>query len=363
MSKKSGKTKKIPSNKPVARKILLFAALLLFSFFSIDNTFAEGPETVTNPDGSWTTTYPGGTTATTTPLPGGGTTTAVTNSDGSWTTITTNPDGSVERQNSDGTGSVRKLDGTQTYTLPRDQGTITKRPNANGSETITLPDGSAQTINPDGSTVTTYPDGRTVTRNADGSMETVTETMITLPDGSTQIVKVTTKSDGSTETATMNPDGSWTYQDGRIVNENLDGMTTTIYPDGRRVTTFLNGNTYTHNPDGSGVWTYPDGRTTTIKPYREVGTSGTTKPDSRDLQPQEEKQRPDDDGGRTQIDEPKVGAATIEKSEDQFMEVRIPNIIGGTTPTDISETSRLGGIPGSVGAMAVAASVECEEKK
>ena len=77
-----------------------------------------GGETVTNPDGSTTTTVtdPDGTVTETTDRPDGSTTTTVTNPEGTVTETTTNPDGTVSE-------TVTKPDGAVTETTTQPDGT------------------------------------------------------------------------------------------------------------------------------------------------------------------------------------------------------------------------------------------------
>ncbi len=136
---------------------------------AVTNADGSVTTTITNPDGSITTE------------------TAVTNADGSVTTSTTNPDGSttVSTRHPDGSISITNADGSVTTTKP-DGIEITKTTNTDGSVTVVTknPDGTTTTgtavTNADGSVTTTVSnaDGSTTVttavKNADGSVTTTT---------------------------------------------------------------------------------------------------------------------------------------------------------------------------------------------
>jgi phosphoribosylformylglycinamidine (FGAM) synthase-like amidotransferase family enzyme len=135
---------------------------------------------VLNDDGSITTTItnPDGTTITKTEVANtdGSITTTTVNSDGTTDVVTRNPNGSTTVTNADGSITTTKLDGTE----------ITKTQNADGTFTVFTknPDGTTTTgtevINSDGSVTTTTinPDGSTTVStaitNSDGSVTTTT---------------------------------------------------------------------------------------------------------------------------------------------------------------------------------------------
>ncbi|HEY5834686.1 AAWKG family protein [Streptomyces sp.] len=214
---------------------------------SVTTTFPNGTKTTVNPDGTVTTTTPDGKTTTSHLSPGE----ELPNPDGGTSTI--GPDGTVTTHFPDGSSFTSNPDGSFTTTNP------------DGSHTTTFPNGSVQTVGPDGQTHLTQPNGTVSTPDAHGGVTT------TFPDGT----RTTVNPDGTV--TTISPDGHTTTSHlgaGEVLT-NPDGSTTTITPGGGVSTHFPDGSSFTSNPDGSFTTTNPDGSHSTTFQNGMVETVGS----------------------------------------------------------------------------------------
>ncbi|MGW1229336.1 AAWKG family protein [Streptomyces sp. NPDC002530] len=274
-------------------------------------TNPDGSVTSTNPDGSTTTTYPDGHKETTPPgvLPPA---LAPNGTGAGWGTgaagrTVKGPDGSTTAYNSDGSRTTTHKDGTKTTVYP-DGSSVTDNPdgsrtvlNKDGSETVTYQDGTKTTIAPDGTTTTRFPDGTSTKLSADGTLTTTDAqghstvshpgpgSTTRNPDGSTTVygedgATTTTHADGTKTTVaangtvtTVDPDGTKTVSHlGRATStiHYADGSVAQVGADGTVSTTYKDGSTTRIGPDGTYTTTDADGHRTT----EHLGATGTTSP-------------------------------------------------------------------------------------
>lgn len=239
--------------------------------------------TVTNPDGSTTTTgtKPDGTVTETTKQPDGTVTEVEKKPDGTVTEKETKPDGTITETTKKPDGTVteveKKTDGTVTEKETKPDGTVTettKKPDGTVTETVTMPDGTVTetTTNPNGSKTETTkkPDG-TVTETATQPNGSKTET-VTYPDGT--VTTIVTKPNGDTTVTTVKPNGDTTVTE-TVQKPNGGSVSTTTKPNGTTSTTITE-----VKPDGTVVeeTTSSDGSKSEVitKPDGSAEYTGTT---------------------------------------------------------------------------------------
>lgn len=193
-------------------------------------------------------------------------------------TSVTNADGSVTTTYTDGTVSVKSTDGSVTTTYADGTTSVT----SNGTTTTTYPDETKIIKSSDGSTTIENPDGTVAVKNSKGlTIDGAEGNNLTIDNNKTATLKT---ADNTTITHSQDGTVVKSYPDGAVTTKSPDGTVTTVNPDGSSMETFPDGTVTsisrdgiisTVNPDGSSLVTYPDGTVTSTTPN---GTKTTVSP-------------------------------------------------------------------------------------